>query len=114
MGFWFGRKGAPEMPSCAYGPPAWLVAAEEAGFVRSVEGLSALVKASGTIAVFRAGAWEIGTMRGEQLILGGNQVVGGRLAAVADPSGGTVVDSEARAAVAAILARLRAHGLIAS
>jgi hypothetical protein len=33
---------------------------------------------------------------------------------VADPAGGTTVDAEARAAVAAILARLRTHGLIAT
>jgi hypothetical protein len=33
---------------------------------------------------------------------------------VADPAGGSTVDAEARAAVAAILARLRTHGLIAT
>lgn len=38
MGFWFGRKSAPEMQACAYGPPTWLTCGqEEAGFVRSYE-----------------------------------------------------------------------------
>jgi hypothetical protein len=32
--------------------------------------------------------------------------------AIADPSGGTVVDGEARAALTAVLAALRAHGLV--
>jgi hypothetical protein len=44
----------------------------------------------------------------------GTQVVGAQGTAVADASGGTVVDVEARAAINALLARLRAHGLIAT
>lgn len=46
----------------------------------------------------------------------GTKVIGPRGAAVADASGGTTVDTEARAAINALLARLRAstgHGLIA-
>ena len=39
MGWWFGRKSAPEMQSCGFFPPAWLTAGqEESGFVRSYEG----------------------------------------------------------------------------
>jgi hypothetical protein len=41
-------------------------------------------------------------------------VVGPRQAAVAAPSGGTVIDAESRTALVAILAALRAHGLIAT
>lgn len=48
------------------------------------------------------------------VVVSGNQVVGARGAAVADPSGGVTVDLPCRAAVLAILARLRAHGLIAT
>lgn len=40
--------------------------------------------------------------------------MGPRLAAMAEATGGTVIDTEARAAIAAILDRLRQHGLIAS
>lgn len=42
------------------------------------------------------------------------KVVGAQGAAVADASGGATVDTEARAALNALLARLRAHGLIAT
>jgi phage baseplate assembly protein V len=44
----------------------------------------------------------------------GNQVVGPRGAAVSDPTGGSTVDTQARTAIAGMLARLRAHGLIES
>lgn len=46
------------------------------------------------------------------LRIGGSQVVGARGAAVADPAGGATIDAEARTAIAAILSRLEAHGLI--
>jgi hypothetical protein len=42
------------------------------------------------------------------------QVVGPRAAAVSPPSGGPVVDSEARVTIEAILGALREHGLIDS
>ena len=83
-------------------------------FVAPIDGLRALVKSSGETIAFAGGAWEAGHIRAAKVSVGGNQVVGGRLAAVADPTGGTVVDGEARAAIAAILARLRLHGLIAT
>ena len=51
---------------------------------------------------------------GKAIKVGGNQVVGERGAAVADASGGTTVDAEARAAINALLTRLRTHGMIAS
>lgn len=60
------------------------------------------------------GVWESGILRGDRLMLGGQQVVGERRAAIAAPTGGTTVDAEARAGIASILAALRAHGLIAS
>jgi hypothetical protein len=83
-------------------------------FIAAIEGLTALDKASGETAIFRAGAWEKGQARVAKLSIGGNQVVGARGAAVVDPAGGTIIDAEARAAIVAVLARLRAHGLIAS
>jgi hypothetical protein len=48
------------------------------------------------------------------VVVDGTQVVGSQLAAVGDPSGGTTVDVQCRATVLLILARLRAHGLIAT
>jgi hypothetical protein len=54
-----------------------------------------------------------GRVKGSAYWVGSNQVVGSRGAAVADATGGSVVDVEARAALNAVLSRLRAHGLIA-
>lgn len=79
-----------------------------------MEGLAVVEKVSGETATFRSGAWEKGNVRAQKMSVGGNQVVGPQLPAIPDPTGGASVDSEARAALAAILARLRAHGLIAS
>jgi hypothetical protein len=82
-------------------------------FTDPLQGVSVFVGSTGERAVYRDGAWEVGVERATQLVIGGEQVVGGRAAAIAPPSGGTVVDSEARAAIAAILDALSGHGLIA-
>ena len=74
----------------------------------------AYVKSSSLWAVHRAGAWEFGNVRGSSLVVGDVQVVGSRASAIADPSGGTVIDSQARGTVSQILAALRQHGLIAT
>jgi hypothetical protein len=59
-----------------------------------------------------AGAWEAGEGRVSRVVIGGVPVVGPRGAAIPTPAGGTTVDGEARAAIAAILAAMRDHGLI--
>jgi hypothetical protein len=46
------------------------------------------------------------------IVVGGERVVGARQPAVPSPSGGTVIDVEARAALAALTAALMSHGLI--
>jgi uncharacterized protein DUF2793 len=79
-----------------------------------VEGMSVMVRSSGEAAVYRSGGWELGTVRGSSLVISGQQVIGARGTAIADPSGGAQVDAEARAAIGAILSALRQHGLIAS
>ena len=113
MGWWFGRKSAPA--DARPFVPAWLTnTAEEEGFARSREGTSAYVKATGVWANYRAGAWELGTLRATNLVLGGSQVVGARLAPIAGPSGGANVDAESRATINQVLAALRQHGLIES
>lgn len=83
-------------------------------FIAAREGLLAYVVSASVWAVFRAGVWEMGEVRGQHLLIGGQQVVGPRAAAIAAPAGGTTVDDAARTAVAQILAALRAHGLIES
>ena len=83
-------------------------------FIEPLEGMSVYERTSGACAVFRSGAWEMGILRGASLAIGGQQVVGERAAAIQSPTGGTVIDAEARAQVDAILDTLRQHGLIDS
>ncbi len=72
----------------------------------------AQIRSDGSNAVYRAGSWEIGTLRGSELTLDGLKVVGPQGAAIAAPTGGSTADLEARTAIGEILAALRDHGLI--
>jgi Protein of unknown function (DUF2793) len=81
-------------------------------FVSPAEGMRLFERTSGTWAAFRNGSWETGLVRGVSLVIGGQQVVGERRAAIDTPAGGSVVDTEGRLAIAAILDALRQHGLI--
>jgi len=82
-------------------------------YVTPFEGLATLVRTNGVTAVYRSGTWELGSLRGDRLHIGGQQVVGPRGGAIAAPTAGSVIDVEARTSVSAILAALRLHGLIA-
>ncbi|MGI8931724.1 MAG: DUF2793 domain-containing protein [Sphingomicrobium sp.] len=81
-------------------------------FIVARDGMGALVRSSGTTAVYRNGSWEIGTLSGSQVTIDGDKVVGARGSAIAAPTGGTVVDGEARATIGQLLIALRDHGLI--
>lgn len=81
-------------------------------YVAPTEGMSVYVKSSGTWANYRLGAWEIGLLHGAGLIIGGEQVVSTRAAAIASAAGGSTIDSEARVVIDQLLAVLRHHGLI--
>jgi hypothetical protein len=83
-------------------------------FIDPTHGLSVHVKSSGSTAVFTQNGWTIGSLVANRLVVSGNQVVGERSAAIADPSGGSVSDAEARTAIVAILSALRQHGLIST
>ncbi|WP_155265157.1 DUF2793 domain-containing protein [Sphingomonas segetis] len=83
-------------------------------FVSPIDGMSLYDRASGTFALFRNGAWEIGIVRATSVAIGGQQVLGQRAAAVESPVGGTVTDAEARSTINAILDALRQHGLVES
>lgn len=102
-------------PTGAWAGKAQSVAAFTNGgwrFVTPVEAMSVYVRTSGTWASYRLGAWEIGTVRGSRVVLGGQQVLGNRAAAIGSAAGGTVVDVQARAVIDQILAALRQHGII--
>lgn len=83
-------------------------------FVAPRDGLQAWDEARRIPLRFSNGAWEAGVLRGEELHVGGDRVVGRRAAAIADPGGGATIDAEARATLSAVLAALRGHGLVAS
>ena len=90
---------------------AWSVAGWR--FCSPAEGLRLVDRASGVELLFRGGSWSEGSTRTNEVVIGSARVLGPRQPAIADPSGGTVVDPMARAAIAQMLAMLRAHGLIA-
>lgn len=81
-------------------------------FVSPRDGTLAYVVSTSVWAVFRGGAWELGSLRGDNVLVGGEQVVGPRAAAIPAPAGGSTVDAEARAAIGQILSAMRGHGLI--
>lgn len=83
-------------------------------FIVPVEGTRVHVKDSGLRGLFRAGTWEFGVVRASNVNVGGQQVVAARQPAIANPSGGSGVDANARAAISDILTALRNHGLIAT
>jgi len=58
--------------------------------------------------------WVVGDITAMRVLVDGQPVLGARRPAIADPTGGAVVDAEARAAIAEMLATLRQHGLIES
>lgn len=82
-------------------------------FAMPHEGMAVWSQADGCEAVFSGGQWQVGRVAAACLTIGGVQIVGARAAAIPAPSGGITVDTEARATLAAVLATLRTHGLIA-
>jgi len=106
-----------EAPSGAWAGHPLALAAWTAGgwrYQEPFDGLSAVQLPTGLPWTFVEGNWAAGSLRARELRIEGKQVVGARSKAVLDPTGGSIVDSEARRALTAILAALRAHGLIES
>lgn len=86
----------------------------EAGwrFIAPLEGLAVTLRESGLRVIWRDGAWQVGIVTADEIVVGGQRVVGPRQPAIADPTGGSVVDEAARATIAQVLVALRAHGLL--
>jgi hypothetical protein len=104
-----------ESPTDAWAGIPQCVAAWTSGgwrFIQPFEGMAFYVRSAGSWAVYRGATWEIGMLRGDALIIGGQQVVGPRAAAIASASGGAAIDAEARAVLDQILNAMRQHGLI--
>jgi hypothetical protein len=83
-------------------------------FVGPVPGMSAWNKIAGVWTHWNGASWSDGSLPAARLTIAGLQVVGPRLETVPSPSGGTVIDAEARAAIDAVIATLKSHGLIES
>ncbi|HEX8062372.1 MAG TPA: DUF2793 domain-containing protein [Allosphingosinicella sp.] len=81
-------------------------------FLAPVPGTSAWNKAESVPLLWDGEQWRDGEIPCAGLLVGGVRVVGGRQPAVASPSGGTIIDAEARAAINALTAALMSHGLI--
>ncbi len=83
-------------------------------FVAPFDGLTAWVDAKAVSARFVSGAWRVGDLSAARVLIDGVQVVGAQTAGIDDVSGGATIDAECRAGINAVIAALRAHGLIAS
>ena len=82
-------------------------------FADSFPGMCAWNIATASFALRGASSWSIGISNASQYRVNDMQVVGARQSAIPNPLSGTVVDAESRVALSAVLAALRAHGLIA-
>lgn len=77
------------------------------------EGQTVWSEADGCAATFSGGQWRVGRVAATELAIGGVRVVGARRPPIAPASGGTTVDTQARAVLDQVIAALTAHGLIA-
>lgn len=81
-------------------------------FVFPVAGMLAWNKALGCWIHWSGSEWSDGALPATGIVIGGEQVVGPRCPDVPSPSGGTIIDAEARAAIDAVIETLKSHGLI--
>lgn len=100
-GAWAGKDGQLAM----WTGSGWRFVAPAAGMTVWNKSAAVPLRWSGT-------GWNSGELEGASLVVGGQQVVAERQAAVPSPSGGTIIDAEARAAIDALIAALMSHGLI--
>lgn len=84
----------------------WLFAAPAAGW-------SVHARDRGYAMRFDGSLWQDDAVRPTGLHVGGVRVVSAQQGAIAAPAGGGTIDTQARAAIDAILAALRGHGLVA-
>ncbi len=119
-------------PAAPVDPGCWIVAAGATGiwtghagdiaafdaggwsFISPRDGCLAFVIDEGVFAVRSEGAWRADTWPVRALSVGGRTMLAVPPSALAAPVGGAVVDTEVRAAVAALTAALRAMGLVAA
>lgn len=95
------------------GHPGMIAGYSEGGwrFIAPIEGMHFWINEAEGYAYFSAGSWQKNAVHGH-VFVAGQQIIGPRGNAIAEPSGGMVVDAEARAAITAMLVAIRTHGLI--
>lgn len=76
------------------------------------EGMRVWNKAAGYAIRWDGSGWTGGELDCAAVRVGGLKVVGERLPAPPSPSGGTIIDAEARASLDGLIATLKSHGLI--
>jgi hypothetical protein len=81
-------------------------------FLAPPPGTSAWNKAAALPLLWDGWQWREGDLACSGLLVNGVRVVGARQAGIASPSGGTIIDEEARLAINALTAALMSHGLI--
>ena len=81
-------------------------------FVVPPPGMLAWNKPAGHWMHWTGSAWIDGALPASSIVVAGQQIIGPRLPDVPSPSGGTVIDAEARAAIDSLIATLKSHGLI--
>lgn len=121
------RNAPPESPSEGQ---AWIVGTNPTGdwaakedklalwsnggwrFVDPMAGMSVWVRSAGYWIHWLGSTWSNGEYPVTSLTVNGKKVVGERQSALPSPSGGTIIDEEARGAITAIIATLKSHGLV--
>lgn len=124
------RLAAP--PPAAVAPGTWIVATPATGawagrggalavldstgwsFIEPRDGCLAYIRDEGVFAVRAAGSWRSDAWPVRALAIAGRTVLAANPVAVAPAIGGTVVDTQARAALDALTDALRAMGLVAA
>lgn len=81
-------------------------------FVTPLPGMRAHVQDEDLFRAYSGTAWNAEAIRPDGYYHAGVRVVSVRQAAISAPTGGGVIDSQARTAINAILAAMQAHGLI--
>lgn len=102
-GEWVGREG---MVAC-WTEGGWR-------FASAMAGLALWVVDRGHAMHHDGAVWRSNACRPDGLYVNDARVVGERMGAIGNPSGGLVIDGQARGAIDAILNILRTHGLIAA
>lgn len=110
-----GGKGRPSTTTYSYS--ASFAVALSARPIRAVHRIWAdgkLPRDAGVFSFWNGLEWRDGELLCDALVIAGQTVVREQQVGVPDVSGGSVIDAEARIAIASILGALRAHGLIAT